>query len=234
MKNKKIAIFGFNKNGAKTAALMQQNGFQIVIFETDVDLIDRAEECGYLVHSLDITNPDKLTQAGVGPTLEEAVCCLNTDPDNLFLILTLRSLSKSLKIVSVLYSYELAQQFITAGANELIDPYTITGRKIARQIEKPIVADIIEHLVLGRSDLQTLEYQVKGNTIIDNCHLQSLNIGQKFNLIVLGILDIEKSLDFQFIHEGSDPKINFGDVLVLLGYPENIQNFRTWAETIKG
>jgi len=231
---RKIAIFGFNKNGSKTAALMKRNGFKIAIFETDEKRILRAQEKGYEVNLLDITDPQKLTAAGCGPELEEAICCLDSDPDNLFLILTLRSLSKSLKIVSILYSFELANEFLTAGANELIDTYTITGRKIARQIEKPIVAEIIEHLVLGKSDLQTLEYQVKGNTVIDESNLQSLNISEKFNIVVMGLLNIESGLDFQFIHEGSNPTINFGDVLVLLGHPSDISKFTLWADTNKG
>ncbi len=230
--SKKIAIFGFNKNGQKTAEVMQQRGFDVTIFEMEEKYSNKAKDLGYKVNALDITNPQKLLKAGVGPKFAEAVCCLDSDPDNLFLILTLRSLLKDLKIVSVIHAFELRNQFITAGVNELIDPYTITGRKIARQIERPVVAEIIEHIVLGRADLQTAEIKIKKNSVLDKQELKEMVLHQKFNLIVIGILDHEISGDFHFIHEGSNPKLDVDDVLVVLGFPDDIEHFKIWANEV--
>ncbi|HFB66836.1 MAG TPA: TrkA family potassium uptake protein [Aeromonadales bacterium] len=227
--SRKVAIFGFNKNGQKTAELMKLRGYKVTIFETTEKNINKAKELGYKVNALDITNPQQLLEAGVGPKLEEAVCCLDSDPDNLFLILTLRSVLADLKIVSVIHSFDLHNQFLTAGANELIDPYTITGRKIARQIERPVVAEIIEHIVLGRADLQTAEIKISQTSILNNQHLKQVELHHKFNLIVIGVLDHEVSGDFHFIHEGSNPKLDENDVLVVLGFPEDIEKFKLWA-----
>ncbi len=227
--SRKVAIFGFNKNGQKTAELMRIRGYKVTVFETSEKNISRAKDLGYKVNALDITNPQKLLEAGVGPKLEEAVCCLDSDPDNLFLILTLRSVLADLKIVSVIHSYDLHNQFLTAGANELIDPYTITGRKIARQIERPVVAEIIEHIVLGRADLQTAEIKISETSQLNHQRLKKMKLHRKFNLVVIGVLDQEVSGDFHFIHEGSNPKLDHNDVLVVLGFPEDIEKFKQWA-----
>ncbi len=69
------------------------------------------------------------------------VACLPHDPDNVFVVLTVRGLNERLNVIAWAEKIETEQRLIRAGADRVICPPVIGAIKITRMLLHPAVED---------------------------------------------------------------------------------------------
>jgi voltage-gated potassium channel len=131
--NKHYIICGYGRVGAAAAMNFHELGHEFVVIETNDDQMQYLEEHGipYLIG--DATHEQMLIDAGIDRAVG-VLAILDSDPDNLFVVLTARELNPTLKIFARSTDVSSGKRIIKAGADEVISPYMTAGRRIANDM----------------------------------------------------------------------------------------------------
>ncbi len=143
-------ICGHGRVGGAAAAHLAEAGRGFVVLESSREQCALLREQGYLYLTGDATSEKTLIAAGI-KAAGSLLALLNSDPDNLFTVLTARELNPTLHIVARSESASAESKILRAGADSIISPYASAGRRVAGKImararrQRPgiIVSDMI-------------------------------------------------------------------------------------------
>jgi voltage-gated potassium channel len=223
---KKIVVFGYNRLSVEAMTRLDSELYQLLLVEPDETLAARAIEEGFDTQSLDYRNDDELRAIGIGTDVEIIFCFFPHDGDNVFLTISARTLDKNLTIIAVIENHEAGEKLIAAGANKIINPYKICGRKIYELIKKPDMTNILDHTVFGRHDLNMAEIEIPVGSYLTNSYVCDLNLNEQENLILISIVDKELGEDLHFSIHKEQHKLDAGDILIVMGPSQDIRAFK--------
>ncbi|MEA3384529.1 MAG: NAD-binding protein [Campylobacterota bacterium] len=227
----KVIIYSFSKIAIQIAKVLQQKKYHIIIVEEDIELSKKAKQNGYEVQNISLMEDENILSLGVTNKETKSFFCVSDDKHkNLFVTLSVRNLNKELKIISVSFTKEDNKTMLLAGANKIINPYEIGALRIFRSLHKPLILDVLDNILFSESNIEVFELTIQKGSIFDGVYLSEINITQKYNLIILGIQDKEISDKFIFYSSGISHKVDFGDTLVVLGYSNDLLNFKKLQE----
>ncbi len=161
----------------------------------------------------------KITQA------KGLLSCLDTDKENLFVVISARNLNPQLKIISLVKEEESIGKFLKAGANNVILPEVIGGRRMASMILRPQVLSFLDVMTTTAQEglsLKLEELAVPKKSSLAKVSLAEAKIPQKTGLLVVAI---KKSSGFLY-NPSSSTLIEPEDVLIVLGTEEQIQRLK--------
>lgn len=222
----KIALFGYCKNGKEVARYLPKKNLSIFVFESHY--MNMAKDDGYLnVELLEELNDSELKKIKI-EDFDFAVCMLEDEAQNLFLALSIKTLSKDIKIVAKVEDEEYEHRYKLAGVDKIINPYKISSNHINNILNKPISLDIITQILFKDNSLVFDEITVLEGSFLDSKFIKDITyeLKKEYNLIVLGMLDIERSDEFEFITKGHNHKIDKDDILVVLGDKDEIERIK--------
>jgi voltage-gated potassium channel len=230
VEQRRVAIFGYRKLGSEVAAHLAHTPCDLVVVDNEKASLARAGEKGFATMEIDFADDGELVRLGIGRDIDVVFCLLPEDAQNVFLVLSARALSPSLKIVSVSDSRDSAVLLKAAGANKIIDPYEIVGARITELIRQPVIVEILEKTVFGQADLDLAEVEIRAGSVFDQRQLANINVRADFNLIVIGSLARDRGDRFNFQTHYSGHVLHPGDVVVVIGRIADIDRFREAAE----
>lgn len=219
-------VCGAGRIGARVIREIARRRHEFVVIESDETTADRILSQGYLVLMGDATDDDVLKGAGI----EQArglVCCVSSDPDNLYITLTARDLNKDLYIVARANDESAVQRLLKAGANKVVSP-TITGsNQMAQMLLKPAVADFIELATMTEQlELEIEQIEISpGSPCIDK-PLRESGIRADLDVIVIAIKRSDGEMIF---NPSADTIIQEGDALVAIGSHLNLEALERMA-----
>ena len=222
----KIVLFGYNNLSFDVVARLDHKLHDVLIVETDPALVELAEQKGYKTVQIDFRSDKELKSVGIGNDIEVIFCFLTQDSENVFLTLSARAIDKKLNIISIVDSPQSAEKMIAAGANKIIDPYQICGRKIHEIIKHPDISNVIEHTVFGRHDLHVAEICIPRGSHLETTYMSDLISNEQYNLVIIGIVDKELGDDLHFSISEKDHKLDEGDIILVLGPSGEISKFK--------
>jgi voltage-gated potassium channel len=166
-------LCGFGRVGQEIARELTEGGCTAVVVDTDSAAVAMAAERGYLALEGDATDEEVLKRAGVRGA-RALLAALDSDAGNTYIVLTARALNPDLYIVARAARRESEPRMLRAGADRVISPYAISGRRMAMSAMQPNVVDFIETLAHGRTPDQilaelevTAESGLAGQTVAD-------------------------------------------------------------------
>ncbi len=223
---KNIAIFGYNRLSVEAINRLNGESHNIIVIDPDDTRMTLAEEKELNTARIDYRSDNDLKDVGIGKHIDTIFCFFPEDSENVFLILSARAIDKGLNIIASVENPDSAEKLIAAGANKIIDPYQICGRKIHELIKKPDITHIIDHTVFGRQDLHIAEVTIPEHCFLENTYVSQLKLNEKYNLILIGVVDKELGEDLHFAIGEKDYLLNAGDILVILGPSREIRAFK--------
>lgn len=226
MKHDKIVLFGCNSLGLDAARRLNSRQHSFVLVDNDEGRVRDAMERGYEAVLADYRNDDALRAIGIGRDIDTIFCFFPEDSENVFLTISARAMAPKLTIVSVVDSPESADKLRAAGADKIIDPYEVSGRRIYEIIKRPVIVDILDETVYGRHDLKMAEIEIPKGCCLDQRRLSELNWQERYNLVLLGVVDKERGKELHFVTGEVDYKLDAGDILVVLGPSQEIVAFK--------
>ena len=126
-------ICGFGRVGAAATEQLKKAGSDFVIIETDPTQLQEVRGKGYFYVEGDATHENVLMEAGV-KSARGLLALLNSDPDNLFIVLTTRELNPTLHIIARAEEASSEKKILQAGADSVISPFATAGKQIADDI----------------------------------------------------------------------------------------------------
>ncbi len=229
---KKIVIFGYNRLSFEAMSRLDLSIYEILIVETDKKQLELAKAHDFEVSCIDFRSDNDLRAIGIGRDIAIIFCFFPNDADNVFLILSVRALDAKVTIIATVEMQGAAGKLLAAGANKIIDPYEICGRKIHEIIKKPEMTNILDHTVFGRHDLNMAEIEIPTGCYLEGQFVNDLNINETANLILIGIVDKERRERLSFSLGEKKYKIDAGDILVVMGPSRDIRLFKKEVKNV--
>lgn len=138
-------VCGYGRVGRHVAHELKAEGIPFVIIDPNHEKIVQIQDAGYLSMHGDAANEAHLKEAGIDRA-RGLVAAANSDAENVFIVLTARSMRKDLLIVARANYEESESKLLRAGANRLILPYRIAGRRMVTMLIRPDVADFLDEM----------------------------------------------------------------------------------------
>lgn len=190
-------------------------------------VIDNSHEPLELLHNVDFpfitgdaTSEDILIEAGI-ERARGLVALVSSDADNLFITMTAKGLNPSLYILARADEESTEKKLLRAGANRVVLPYLIGGRKVAETIIKPNVTDFLELTVHNKDiGLQMEELIVNEKSRLIGLPLIDSGIRKDMNIIIVAIRESNGRMKF---NPSSHTIIGSGDTLIALGSTADLE-----------
>jgi len=211
---KKIVLFGYGRNGKAVANYLDKKDFLLVVYDENEK--DEAINDGYLNVELfdDKILDEDLLSIGIKDS-EIAICMLEDEARNMFLALSIRNLNQNIKIIAKSGDREYVHKYELAGVNQIINSYEITANRIDSILKKPITLEFIHNIVFEDSSLVFSQVEIIENSFLDGKYINDVELEKNYNLIIIGIVDKEKSDKLELVL--SNNKLDAKDILVVIG-----------------
>lgn len=219
MKNHYI-VCGLGRVGKAVCEELLSEEVPFVIVERNQDMVRMAQERGWNVVEGDATEDRVLEMAGV-ERASGLMSCVDSDANNLLLIMTARAMSKDLVISARVSKDTNVPKFQRAGANNVYSPFSLLGRRMTRALTQPRVTELLD-LALEESnyDLTIGEVAVPGTSDLVGQTLVECNFRARFGSVILSIIREDRTI----LHNPpANTKLCAQDILVVLGTPEQLQ-----------
>ncbi len=224
-------IVGGGDVGREAAYEFRRAKKKFVIIDRDPSQSDLSRDESILFLEGDAINDEVLVEAGI----EKASGLIATLPDdeaNVFVVLTARQLNPRLLIVSQAAEERTTRKLIKAGANRVISPKKIAGRRLAAMVLKPSLLNFLDIVVEGGElDMRLEEVGLEsGSPLIDKT-LKEAGIGQHTGAIIVGINAPEGRIRINPSTTSTLSSVNLGegDVLIALGNEDQLQRLREFV-----
>ena len=113
------------------------------------------------------------------------IAALATDADNLFLVLSAKTLNPKLQISARVLEEESENKLRRAGADTVLAPYTITGARLAQAILRPHVLQFLDFATIGLTDVGIEQVRVGEKSSWVSKSLGDLQIRRELGVIIL-------------------------------------------------
>lgn len=219
-----IIICGLGRNGTQAALELIQDEEEFVVIERDLDVIHHFMEQhpGVLVLQGDATEESTLEEA----QLEHArgvISALADDASNVYVTLTIRQLNPKAQVVARAASESTIKKLQIAGANRVILPNILGGRKMARIMTKPALVDFVDLISgQGKFHMQLEQVDCTEETSLVGKTLKELHIRSQTGVMVLGTQHPDGKFE---LNPKVDMVIQSGEKLFVIGTKEQFEEF---------
>lgn len=221
-------VCGYGRVGEIVCDSLAQAGADFLVIEIDADLIEEAEKKGYLYVKGDATETDILKEGGI-ERASGMVCALESDAYNTYATLTARTLNPDLIIVARSASPDSVDKLRFAGADRVVSPYTISGRRMASYLLKPGVFDYMDLVGAHQADIdfRLEELVVEKGSFMDGRSIEGCRVREETGALVLAL---RKAGSDKFVaNPDKETVINAGDMIIAVGSQENLNALENMA-----
>ncbi len=194
------------------------------------DRCRKGQNPGFNVEQINLQDDDALRRVGIGDGADILFALLDDDASNVFLLISARAIAPNLPIVSISGVRDTIVRLYAAGATK-DRPYRISGYKIYEHMHRLLIAETLGCTVFGRVDLDIAEIHVTEKSFLHGKYLDELSLSDRYNLIVLGVVDREYGDNLIFATDPKRHKLDGGDVLVVIGPEDAFAQFQHDIET---
>jgi voltage-gated potassium channel len=222
-------ICGAGRVGSRIIKEMQRVACPFVVIEKDRNKVAQLIEGGAHVLVSDATLEETLKDAGV-ERARGLAACLPDDADNVYVVLTARSLGPNLHIVSRAVEEQAEPKMIRAGADRVISPIIIGSHRMAQALMKPAVADFMDSIAAETLDIGFEQVQVESGSVYAGQKLSETNIRAVLDIVIVAI---RRGGGEMIYHPSGDTSIEAGDLLVAIGHPQSLIEVKKLASGTK-
>jgi voltage-gated potassium channel len=210
-------LCGYGRVGEAIALTFSEEGVPFVIISNNEEHVASAEKEGYLAIFGDATDDDVLKEAGI-ERAHGLVAAVGGDTDNTFITLSARELHPDLFIEARCSSPASEGKLRRAGADRVISPHAIGGRRMAMLAMRPAVVEFIDTVTTGRGrdlHLETVD-------VVSGSSLGNQTMAQAKDKIGITVLAIRKANGTLIPNPPEEDIIEEGDRLIVIGTKQRL------------
>ena len=216
-------ICGFGRVGEQIAREFKRTGVPFVVLDSNPDVkkyLD-AEEVLYIQGNA--SDDNVLKDAGI-ERAKGLVSVVDGDEDNVYVTLSARGLNPNLFIIARANLEGSESKLKRAGADRVVSPYSLGGRRIASMILKPVVSDFLDTVMHG----EELEFQLQEIKVGHDSRVADKTIKESEVRKLSGayILSIQRSSGKFETNLSKSTKIHGGDKLVVIGTRDQLDKLQ--------
>jgi voltage-gated potassium channel len=213
-------LCGYGRVGRQVAREFASDGVPFVIIEHDPDTVEECSAEGYLTLPGEASDDNVLEEAGIRRA-KGLVAAVDSDADNVFVVLSARKLNSGLYIVARASSDGSAAKLEIAGADRSLSPYAVGGRRLASLATQPLVVDFLDIVTRGERGIEFRleELAVPEDSSMADRTIGGLRIGERTGAMILATRSKEGTFDTT---PSANDRLRAGDTLIVLGTREQI------------
>ena len=194
------------------------------------ELLKSYPELHYIVG--DATDDAVLEAAGIKHAAGILVV-LPTDTENLYVIVTAKSLNKDIQVISHVVQDENQKKLTNAGADRIISSNMIIGTRLASIMLRPSVMSFLDVVnnIGGKGEEETLrieEVALPKNSSLIGKNIAFARIPQETGLIIIAISKADKKIIY---NPGSLYEFFLNDKLIVLGSDPQIERLKMYLNS---
>jgi voltage-gated potassium channel len=213
-------VCGFGRVGRSAAFELQRAGAALLVIDRNEQRVARAAQAGMAAIQADATRDESLREAGI-ERARGFIAALATDADNVFVILSAKTLNHRLTVVTRASEEDAEEKLRRAGADTVFSPYSIAGHRLAQALLRPQVVQLLDFA----SQAMGLDVAMEQMRVGPNPGLASRRLGdlapRHARLIVLAI---GKSDGGMIFNPPVEMEVSSGDVLIVMGEQPSLRN----------
>lgn len=225
-----VIVVGYGRNGRQAVNDLKAYKYRFIVVDSNKDALHGAGDNIPFIAG-DATDDDVLTRAGIQKA-RALLSCLPVDADNLFVVLTARSLNPGLTIISRAANASSEKKLRVAGVNSVVLPEQIGGAHMVKLVARHDILEFLEHLSVHGESPTTLE-EVNCENLppnLDRKTIHELDIRNRCGVNIIGLKTAEGEY---IINPIPETPITKGSKLFILGNPEQIEKTRRLVAEIQ-
>jgi voltage-gated potassium channel len=181
--------------------------------KTNYDLLLKKENI--LAINGNPTEDNVLLEAGI-KFAKGLICAIPSDKDNLFIVISARSLNPTLRIVARALDPNSVSKLKTAGADAVVSTDVIGGLRMVSEAIRPAVVSFLDTMLRDtNASLRVEEIEVPLKSSFIGKTLSETRIFEKTGLLTIAIKNKENN---KYIYNPkSDYKLSEKDILIVIG-----------------
>ena len=216
-----VIVCGFGRIGQNLAHRLARHRVPFIVIDPCTESITEAKHHSYLCLEADATDEDVLLSVGL-QRASTIVFSLQSDPENVFLTLTVRNLNPNIKIVARGEHPRTEKKLLQAGANQVVMPAIIGAERMADMIVRPEASDLLRcvgHQSGLNAELEEFKFTAQSPFIGRTVREAEENLEQ---LMIIAVRRADGETVF-------NPKDNeglcVGDVVIVMGPEADVELF---------
>ena len=212
-----IIVCGFGKMGFQAAWELKKAGVPFVIVEQDETKGRSPRFAGELILYGNAMDELTLQQAGIRQA-RGLITALTTDADNVLVTLTVKQIRPDLPVVARSAKLGTERQLRAAGADHIVSPYEIGGRRMAGLLLKPEMMNFFD-IVLQQEQLELGLERIaiaQGSPLVGQT-LREARLRHATGSLLVGLVHPGAGLRF---NPSGDERFQAGDELLVMGPTE--------------
>jgi voltage-gated potassium channel len=210
-------LCGFGRVGEEIARELSERGLAFVVVDTNTDALARAQQSGFLTVEGDAASDEVLLAAGI-LRARTLLAASDSDSGNTYITLTAKALNPGVLVVARAGKPESEARARRAGADRVISPYAIGGRRMALSAIQPNIVDFMDTLSVGRNAEQILaEIDITEHSRLFGLYVR--HVMESTRVAVLGLRRADGTL---IVGPREDVRLEAGDRLIVAGLESDI------------
>jgi len=214
-------ICGLGRVGTEIATELTKNNIKFIVIDNAEEPINICRENNWPCIKGDASSDEVLIDAGI-KRARGLFAALDTDSENVYVTLSARSLKPSIFIIARAITYETITKLEKAGADRVLSPQIIAGRRMATMAVQPLVYDFLDTMMKAENaEIRLAEIEIKPKSKIENMTIGEASKKYEFGALIISMLKKEEK--FSFNKPGAHTKLEPGQKLIVLGTSHQIQ-----------
>ena len=224
-----LIVCGLDVLGQAVCHTLKHENKPFVAVDKDHSRVENARKKGWLAIRGDVTEAEVWGILGL-PQAHSVICSITTESTNVYVILMVRELRPECFIVACGDSHASEKRLQRVGANRVVFPAHIGGRKLVSSALRPSATQLIDTLLRRENiEIELEEITILKGSILQDKPLESIYIRRDFRgILIVGYVT-------QDGHTHDTPKgdqiLHAGDTLVCLGNRDTLKRTRKMLQS---
>lgn len=217
-------ICGFGRLGRNLAQELIIRKWPVIVVDVRGEVVQECERLGIPALVGNASDERILEEAGIHRA-RALVAAVQSDAENVFIVLTARSITPNLQIISRSNSESSIPKLEKAGASTVISPYVLAGRRVAQMITHPNVLSFLDGILeFGDHRMRLEEFIIGENSPVAGLALREA----KLKVAILAVTYPGQTL---LSHPNAETKLEPGAAVIAMGIDQELNKF---ARLVKG
>ncbi|HSG44086.1 MAG TPA: NAD-binding protein [Anaerolineales bacterium] len=221
-----VIVCGFGRVGRRVSNELTQEDVSFIVVDTNSERVEHAWELGYVAVVGNAANETMLKEARIEKA-RALIAAVSSDAENVFIILTARSLNPNLQIIARANYEDSEPKMIRAGANHTIVPYTISGKRMVTMLMRPNVADFLDEVAhVGGMELLLEQIHIHPESPLAGKSIAQMDIRNNMGITILACRHTNGMFE---THPGPASVMEPDSILLVLGTRDQLFDMKRFA-----
>lgn len=215
-------LCGYGRVGREAAMAFHSEDVDAVVVDPSEAAVTTADDDGLLAICKDATLNETLHEAGIARA-RGLIAATGSDSANVLITLTANAIKPDLTIVARADAVETREKLKLAGADRVVTPYSIGGRRMALSAVKPLTSDFLDDIL----DPSRIGPRLAEIVVVNESRYAGMNLTEFVGALQVQVLAVRKQDGQLLFSPAAEVVLETGDRVVVAGDDNQIQHLKS-------